>query len=141
MSKKFTAAERKLIQKRSKYRCEYCLLLEKYMDCVNEHIIASSLGGTDKLENIANACRRCNAHKYNKIEGYDEQTDQISRFFNPRIDKWNDHFRWDDEYILILGLTAIGRVTANSLKMNHPKSRDLRLLMRLGKEHPPEDLI
>lgn len=135
----FTKKNQKFIKRRAKYRCEYCQLLEKYMDCVNEHIKAKSRGGTDDLKNIANSCARCNGAKYNKTSGYDEMTNKEVRLFNPRIDNWERHFQWDDEFIKIIGITAIGRVTVNILKMNHQKSQDLRRLMRISKEHPPVD--
>ena len=135
----FSKKDREFIQKRAKYRCEYCLLLEKYMDCVNEHIIAKSCGGTDDLDNIANGCIRCNGFKYNKIEGFDEVSNKVARLYHPRTNVWDEHFKWDENYIQIIGITAIGRVTVNTLKMNHQKSKNLRKLMRISFEHPPVD--
>lgn len=45
------------------------------------------------------------------------QQRQFVRFYNPRIDRWSDHFRLDG--IIITPLTAIGKVTANILGFNH----------------------
>jgi hypothetical protein len=39
-------------------------------------------------------------------------------FFNPRQEKWENHFQVDSESSLILGKTPIGRVTITCLEMN-----------------------
>ena len=38
--------------------------------------------------------------------------------FNPRQDVWKNHFQWNEDYTMILGLTATGRATVDLLKMN-----------------------
>lgn len=96
---------------------------------------------SDLLENIANACHRCNGHKYNKIEGFDNITQQIVRLYHPRKDSWKDHFEWSENFLLIIGLTAIGRVTVDVLKLNNPKTVRMRRLLILNLEHPPKDLL
>ena len=40
------------------------------------------------------------------------------RLFHPRKDNWQNHFAWSDDSSQIIGLTAIGRATINTLKMN-----------------------
>ena len=45
------------------------------------------------------------------------ETQQFSRFFNPRVDRWADHFRLDG--ISIAALTPIGEVTIRILNFNH----------------------
>lgn len=138
----FTKQQQETIHKRAKFRCEYCQILEAYVEgFVFEHIRPLSLGGVSDLDNIANACNLCNGHKYNKIEGFDSVTGQTIQLFNPRTDNWKDHFTWNEDYTGILGITPIGRVTVETLKMNRLKLLNLRKLLILANEHPPEDLI
>ncbi len=44
----------------------------------------------------------------------DPQTEQEVPLFNPRADRWNDHFAWDEDW-QIVGLTAIGCATIDVL--------------------------
>ena len=138
----FSKKEKSDIQERAKFRCEYCQILEDYVQqFVNEHIIPLSKGGDSSLDNMANACGRCNNHKYNKTEGVDLVTKKNFPIFHPRKDKWLDHFAWSEDYKLIVGLTPIGRVTIEHLQLNRAKLQNLRELLILGGKHPPKDLI
>lgn len=57
--------------------------------------------------------------------------------YHPRQQKWSDHFRWSEDYTLIIGLTPVGRATVESLKLNRRSLVNLRrVLFALG-EHPP----
>jgi hypothetical protein len=38
--------------------------------------------------------------------------------FNPRIQKWNEHFEWSDDYTRIIGKTPTGRGTVAELNLN-----------------------
>lgn len=49
------------------------------------------------------------------------------RLFNPRIDRWADHFVWRG--CLIEGMSAIGRVTVQVLQMNNVLPATLRGLL------------
>jgi hypothetical protein len=40
----------------------------------------------------------------------------LTRLFNPRQDRWSDHFAWRGP--ILLGLTAIGRATVEVLEIN-----------------------
>jgi hypothetical protein len=110
--------QRAAVERRAGYRCEYCLLpvelsrLHFHID----HIRAVQHGGLTGLENLALGCLHCNAHKGPNVAGIDPDTGQLTRRFNPRADRWDDHFRWDGPRIL--GLTAIGRTTVAVLAMN-----------------------
>ncbi|GFE69479.1 hypothetical protein [Chroococcus sp. FPU101] len=43
----------------------------------------------------------------------------FSRFYNPRIDSWHEHFMFNDsDLITILPLSPIGEVTVRILKFN-----------------------
>jgi hypothetical protein len=48
--------------------------------------------------------------------------------FNPRKDRWTEHFRWDG--YRIIGVTLIGRPTVFALDLNHSR----RLLIRQAEE-------
>jgi hypothetical protein len=50
------------------------------------------------------------------VGSFDPQTGELVRFFNPRRDRWTDHFAL--EFGVIRGLTAEGRVTATILRLN-----------------------
>jgi hypothetical protein len=63
-------------------------------------------------------CGRCNQFKGPNIAGIDPQSSQISRLFNPRVDVWSEHFRYEQG--VVVGLTAIGRATITVLALNMP---------------------
>ena len=75
-------------------------------------------GGTDAPENLALACSGCNSRKYDKIEFLDPDSQEFAPFYNPRIDRWQDHFAWDEDYTNLLGLSATGRATIAALALN-----------------------
>ena len=76
--------------------CEYCHSPEQI--CTTrftiDHILPRSLNGSDHLNNLAFACRRCNERRYNFVAGYDQITETIVPLFNPRQQQWSDHFIW-----------------------------------------------
>jgi hypothetical protein len=81
-----------------------------------DHILAEKHGGETTEDNLALACPHCNRHKGPNIAGFDVETRQIVRLFNPRIDIWAQHFEADNVHLR--GKTAIGRVTVGVLGMN-----------------------
>jgi hypothetical protein len=48
----------------------------------------------------------------------DSTTGELTRLFNPRTDTWNQHFLIQAGRVI--GLTPVGRTTANVLNMNRP---------------------
>jgi hypothetical protein len=91
-----------------------------------EHVIAKQHGGPTSLGNLANACLRCNKKKGPNLSGIDRLAPRTAlvRVFNPRRHKWSAHFRWAGA--VLVGRTAIGRVTVQVLGMNDP----LRVALR-----------
>jgi hypothetical protein len=81
-----------------------------------EHVIAKQHGGSEDPENLALACHRCNFRKGPNLTGIDPQTGQVARLFNPRRDRWSDHFAV--EGVRITGLSASGRATVRVLDLN-----------------------
>lgn len=115
------------VRERAQYRCEYCGLHQDQSPLAVlhiEHIRPKNHGGTDDLDNLALACIDCNLHKGSDIAGYDPLTDQLTELFNPRRDRWDDHFEWAG--ILILGRTPIGRTTVRVLQLNAEDRLQLR---------------
>ena len=123
------------VSHRAAYRCEYCHAPEVIFNFPFEveHVLPTCLEGTDDLSNLALACRSCNIHKANHLTGFDEVTQEETVLFNPRLDRWEDHFRVDRRSGDILSKTSIGRATLTRLKMNREAQLAARLQwMRLG---------
>lgn len=90
------------------------------------------------MDNLAIACFGCNLYKQDKISAYDAITEQEVRLYNPRTDNWNTHFSWNDDFIEVIGITAIGRVTVKQLKLNRIGLMNIRKLLVMYGEHPPK---
>lgn len=90
-----------------------------------EHIVPQSAGGSDTADNLALSCPSCNLSKSNRVVVPDPQTNQEVPLFNPRTDRWLDHFTWDEDW-RIVGLTPTGRATVAALNLNHPRRVTIR---------------
>jgi hypothetical protein len=129
----------RFVEARAGQRCEYCRMHQSLQGATFhvEHIIPGSRGGSDAPENLALACPSCNLHKSDRIEAPDPDSGATVPLFNPRTDRWSEHFCWDG--YRILGLTLTGRATVVALDWNHPR----RLLIRHAEEllelFPPSD--
>lgn len=128
--------------------CEYCLIHEDdtYLGCHIEHIIAEKHGGPTNKNNLALACVACNRAKGSDIGSIAPSTGEFTRFFNPRTDRWSEHFQHNG--IAIEPLTPIGEVTAIILAYNqaerilerqslaaidrYPSREAIRILARFG---------
>lgn len=94
-----------------------------------EHIVARKHGGSDNEDNLAWSCIFCNLYKGPNLASLDPDTGQLTRLFNPRQDRWEEHFRFEDASII--GITGIGRTTCWLLELNSEILRTLRInLMR-----------
>jgi len=114
-------------------RCEYCLLGEAYTEFKHEfdHIIATQHGGTTAFENITKACFDCNRQKGPKICSMDLDTGDVVRLFDPRHQRWTEHFRLQGA--VIEPLTASARATVRVLNMNDPdRIEDRKELLNVG---------
>jgi 5-methylcytosine-specific restriction endonuclease McrA len=83
-----------------------------------DHIIARKHGGATSLDNLAFACLLCNRYKGSDVAAPDPTTDEIVPLFNPRQQRWQEHFTLQGA--LIVARTSIGRATANLLRLNTP---------------------
>src|SRR2546423_11578734 len=122
------------IRRRAGERCEYCLMPQaaSALKHVVDHIIALQHNGQTVTENLALCCGRCNLYKGPNIAGIDPLTQQFVRLFNPRVDRWKEHFRWEGP--TAVGLTEVGRATIAVLMINKPYRVSARqALMELSK--------
>jgi hypothetical protein len=120
---------------RARYRCEYCGYPEAASSTPLEidHIIPEARGGRTTIENLALCCRSCNLHKHVKTEAADPVTGEMVPLFNPRMQRWFEHFVLDRDTGEIRGLTPIGRAAVATLALNSTHALTTRrLLIRLG---------
>jgi hypothetical protein len=126
---------------RAQSRCEYCQISQELQVATFpvDHVTPIAGRGETVLQNLALACPSCNARKWTHIEAIDPVSEQPERLFNPRTDRWSDHFRWSDrDAALLEPVTPMGRATAALLDLNSPQHVAIRrALGQLGK-HPPE---
>jgi hypothetical protein len=137
-----TAQQKKAVAERANRCCEYCKSQVSFaiQPFSIEHIIPKSQGGRTTLDNLALACQGCNNHKYNKTEGRDLISGNIVPFYHPRQQRWSEHFVWNEDFILIIGLTPVGRTTVDALQLNREGVVNLRRVLYAMGEHPPVEL-
>lgn len=126
------AATRAAVEQRAEFRCEYCRLPVRGQIATFpiDHPTPRSSGGPTVLENLALACSHCNGHKWAHIAAPDPDSTEVVPLFNPRVDRWEDHFQWSGADPTILeAKTARGRATLLLLQMNHPNMVDIRRLL------------
>lgn len=117
---------REVIRRRAGSRCEYCRLPESADEWPFhvDHIISAQPGGTDHGDNLCWACSRCNLFKGPNVASVESHSLEVVPLYRPRLDNWDDHFRFDGERIV--GLTPRGRVTVRLLAMNTSSRMELR---------------
>lgn len=128
------------IEERADGLCEYCRLPHKFstQPFSIEHILPISKGGNNDLENLALACSACNGSKYNKTEAVDPDSLEIVALYNPRKDLWSEHFAWNSDFSITVGLTAKGRATVEALKLNRERTVNIRKFLHSVGKHPPK---
>lgn len=118
---------REAIRRRAGNVCEYCRIPQQVTPLIPfhiEHIVSRQHGGSDDPNSLALACDRCNAYKGPNLTSIDPDTRTVVALFNPRGDRWDDHFAVQGGHIA--GLTATGRATVRLPKMNAPRRVELR---------------
>ncbi|MGE0084470.1 MAG: HNH endonuclease [Desulfococcaceae bacterium] len=112
---------REFVAERAEYLCEYCLIHENdtYMGCETDHIISLKHGGKSEADNLAYPYSFCNRHKGSDIGSVIIGSNEFIRFYNPRKDRWTDHFQLDGS--VIRPLTKIGEVTCRIFLFNSPE--------------------
>ncbi|MEH2421198.1 MAG: HNH endonuclease signature motif containing protein [Nostoc sp.] len=81
-----------------------------------DHIIAQKHGSATDANNLALTCWRCNRYKGTDLGSFDPETGAFSFLFNPRTQKWAEHFTFLK--LNLVGLTPSGRTTIRLLQIN-----------------------
>ena len=127
-----TGGQREWVRQRAGARCEYCRLPDFAMapeEFHVEHIIPRKHRGEDGIDNLAWACIFCNLYKGPNLASFDPDTGELPRLFNPRRERWDEHFQMVSSGVV--GLTPVGRTTVWLVEMNSEILTSLRAsLMR-----------
>lgn len=129
------AGLRTFVRERAGHACEYCQRRQADSPLVPlqiEHILPRKHGGDDSPDNLALARAECNLKKSSDLAGLDPDTGQLTPLFNPRIDRWDEHFTWDGWKIV--GQTAVGRTTVRVLDLNATPRLRVRRATRRASE-------
>lgn len=132
---------RRKVSEQARYRCGYCLTAAAIAGAPMEidHIVPQSLGGLTEEGNLWLACPLCNRHKADRIAALDPLTAEIVRLFNPRYQRWQEHFAWSAEGDRIVGLTSCGRATVGAFALNRPTLIRARQAWVQAGWHPPKE--
>jgi 5-methylcytosine-specific restriction endonuclease McrA len=124
------------VVRRAEHRCEYCLIRDEDAGFSHQidHVISLKHGGSSAVDNLALACLLCNRHKGTDLGSIDLDTGELVRLFNPRRDRWREHFKIMDD--CIEPLTPIGSVTVRLLRLNAAERRSERRLLQALEFYP-----
>jgi hypothetical protein len=134
MSRYIPDTLRRLVATRADFRCEYCRIPEigTFYAFQIDHITSLKHGGTTTEDNLAYACTLCNRNKGTDLGTRLEKNGPIIRFFDPRKDKWFEHFDFIEDG-LIVAKSGIGEATIKVFGINHADSLiERRLLIASG---------
>jgi HNH endonuclease len=123
------------------YRCGYCRSSQQIMGIrlILDLLRPRARGGTDDEENLWPCCLPCNGFKQARTQARDPASGVVVALFNPRSQRWGEHFQWEDGGRRIGGLTATGRATAAALQLNRAELVEARTLWIAAGWHPPVD--
>lgn len=123
------------------HRCGYCRTDERLTGSLLsiEHIVPVAVGGPTERSNLWRSCRECNERKGAQTQAIDPESGEKVALYNPRTQPWHDHFRWSEDGLLIVGLTAIGRATVIAFDLNRAHQVVARQRWVLVGWHPPDD--
>jgi len=135
-----TEALRQRIRQRAENRCEYCLSHQDYImgRLQIDHIQPVAKGGANTEDNLCLACELCNQYKWTQIEAIDPESGELVSLFNPRLQKWQEHFTWSLEGTEIIGITPHGRATIVALRLNNNLAVIVRKNWVKAGWHPPD---
>jgi len=124
------------VAQRAGRRCEFCLIHEDDAGFPHQvdHIVSRKHGGSSTSENLAYACVVCNRHKGSDVASIDPRTGAMVPIFDPRKDRWRDHFRL--EGTLIEPISGSGRATVRLLQLNAPERILERRLLQSLRRYP-----
>lgn len=123
------------------HRCGYCRADERFTGSLLsiEHILPIAAGGPTERENLWRSCRECNERKGAQVQATDPENGEVVDLYNPRTQRWRDHFRWSEDGLLVIGLTPVGRASVAALDLNRPHQVVARQRWVLVGWHPPSD--
>ncbi len=126
------------IKKAANNACEYCKAIRTYSSSpfAIEHITPVAKKGSNKFENLAYSCNNCNHAKHTATSAIDPITNNEVPLFHPRNQIWQNHFKWTADFLVMEGLTPVGRATIIKLKTNRLENFNLRTVL-VGIAHPP----
>ena len=129
-------ALRRQVSERAHARCEYCRTPEWILlaGCEVDHVISRKHGGITDASNLAFSCARCNRAKGSDIGSVLSATGQFCRMFNPRIDRWEEHF--GREGARLFPRTDVAEVTIRILRLNDQERMAERALLQQIGEYP-----
>ena len=135
--KSIPAQLRRQVVLRAGDRCEYCGLAQDGQEATFhiDHIVPTAVRGSTTPDNLALACVSCSLRKEARRSGRDPQTGRTVSLFNPRRQKWANHFKWDG--FTVVGLTPTGRTTVASLRLNRSSILAIRAEESVRGRHPP----
>jgi hypothetical protein len=105
-----------------------------------EHLIPVVAGGSDDEENLWLGCSLCNGFKGVQTEARDPETRRIVRLYNPRRQRWSEHFDWSADGTRIVGKSSCGRATVVALQLNNAIAVTVRQAWVSAGWHPPKDV-
>jgi hypothetical protein len=128
MKRKISDELKGMVAKRAGYRCEYCRLPERdsLLKFHVEHIRSSKHSGSGDFENLAYSCPDCNHYKGTDLGTYLDEDEIFTRFFNPRKDKWFDHFKALEG--VLYAQNDVGEATIRIFQINNPDRVEIRQL-------------
>jgi hypothetical protein len=130
------ASIRTAVALRADQRYEYCGLSQVGQEAIFhiDHVLPRAAGGPTTDDNLALARISCSLHKAARQSALDPDSNEETPLFNPRTQKWAEHFHWNGE--IAIGLTPIGRATVTALKMNRPLIVAIRMEEAIRGRHP-----
>jgi hypothetical protein len=117
--------------------CEYCRVAQggRLSTFQIDHIIPLKHGGSDDTDNLCLACLKCNSFKGPNVAALDPTTGEATRLYDPRQQRWDDHFRINPDATLV-GTSPEGRATVVVLRINEESRVNHRRMMMLLGEYP-----
>jgi hypothetical protein len=130
------------VRESARDRCGYCLSPQHLIlgGLQVEHLIPRSRGGPTEETNLWLSCSVCNNYKGDRTSAADPATGESCPLFNPRTQRWSEHFRWSEDGLRIVGLTPVGRATVEALHLaDDPSALTVRSYWVRAGWHPPAD--
>jgi hypothetical protein len=131
------------VREAARHRCGYCLSPQRLVMArlEIEHIIPVARGGLSDEANLWLSCPLCNRAKSDRTTAIDPETLVEVPLFNPRLQRWSEHFRWTADGLRIVGLSPTGRATVGALHLaDDPDAIVVRGFWVLAGWHPPQDV-